>query len=100
MPKDLIIDGIRVEANPSKTILEVAQEIGINIPTLCHHKALTPYGACRICIVETKWKAKSSLHTACNYPAWDGEVNTNSKAVRKARKMIIELMLAEAPEAA
>lgn len=99
MPKDLIIDGIRVDADPSKTLLEVARETGIKIPTLCHHKALTPYGACRICLVETIWKGKSSLKTACTYPAWDGEVKTNSEMVRRARKTLLELMLAEAPEA-
>jgi len=97
MPKDLIIDGIRVDADPNRTILEVSQELGINIPTLCHHKGLTPYGACRICIVETIWRGKSSLHTACTYPAWDGEVKTRSANVIKARKMILELMKTEAP---
>lgn len=99
MPKDLIINGIRADSDPSKTVLEVAQGLGIQIPTLCEHKALTPYGACRICIVETIWKGKSSLHTACTYPAWEGEVKTNSDVVLKARKMILELMLAEAPGA-
>lgn len=99
MPKDLIINGIRADSDPSKTVLEVAQGLGIHIPTLCEHKALTPYGACRICIVETIWKGKSSLHTACTYPAWEGEVKTNSDVVLKARKMILELMLAEAPGA-
>lgn len=99
MPEDLIIDGIRTNADPSKTILEVASELGISIPTLCHHKALSPYGACRICLVETIWKGKSSLRTACTYPAWDGEVKTNSEMVRRARKTLLGLMLAEAPEA-
>ena len=60
MPNDLIIDGIPINADPSKTVLEVAKEIGIVIPTLCHHKALTPYGACRLCLVETIWKGKLS----------------------------------------
>lgn len=99
MPKDLIIDGIRADADPSKTVLEVTQNMGIHIPTLCQYKGITPYGACRICIVETIWNGKSSLHTACTYPAWDGEVKTNSDVVRKARKGILELMLAEAPGA-
>jgi heterodisulfide reductase subunit A len=95
----LIIDGIEVEPNPEKTILEVATELGIHIPTLCYHKSLTPYGACRICTVETIWKGKSRFHTACTYPAWEGEVRTNSEPVRKIRRTILELMLAEAPEA-
>jgi len=95
----LIIDGIETEANPEKTILEVAGELGIKIPTLCYHKSLSPYGACRICIVEVIWKGKSRFHTACTYPAWSGEVKTNSEPVRKIRKTILELMLTEAPEA-
>ncbi|TET99547.1 MAG: 4Fe-4S dicluster domain-containing protein, partial [Candidatus Stahlbacteria bacterium] len=99
MSKELIIDGIKVEPDPSKTVLEVAQELGIHIPTLCYYKGLTPYGACRICVVETIWKGKSKLQTACTFPAWEGEVRTNSEKVRKARKSILELMLAEAPEA-
>ncbi len=94
----LIIDGIEVEPDPSKTVLEVARELGIEIPTLCHNKALSPSGACRICIVETIWKGRSKLKTACTYPAWEGEVRTNSPAVRRARKFILQLMLAEAPE--
>ena len=95
--KKLIIDGIEVEPDPNRTVLEVAEEIGIHIPTLCYHKALTPYGACRICTVETIWKGRSRLHTACTYPAWEGEVRTNSEKVIRARKFILELMLAEAP---
>ena len=96
--KKLIIDGIETEANPEKTIIEVAADLGIHIPTLCHHKSLTPYGACRICTVETIWKGKSRFHTACTYPAWEGEVRTNSEPVRRIRRTILELMLAEAPE--
>ena len=96
--KKLIIDGIETEPNPEKTVLEVAKELGIDIPTLCYHKSLTPYGACRICIVEIIWKGRSMFHTACTYPAWEGEVRTNSEPVRKIRKTILELMLAEAPD--
>jgi len=95
----LIIDGHEAEADQSRTLLEVAVELGIEIPTLCHYKGLTPYGACRICVVETIWKGKSRLHPACTYPAWEGEVRTDSEMVRKARRFIVELMLAEAPDA-
>jgi len=93
----LIIDGIEIDPNPQKTVLEVARELGIDIPTLCYHKSLTPYGACRFCVVETIWKGRSKLQTACTFPAWEGEVRTNSEPVKKARKLILELMLAEAP---
>ena len=93
----LIIDGIETEPDPSKTVLEVAQELGIHIPTLCYHRSLSPYGACRICTVEIIWRGRSRLRTACTYPAWEGEVKTNSEPVRGARKLLLELMLAEAP---
>jgi len=95
----LIIDGIELEPDPSRTVLEVAREAGIEIPTLCSHKSLSPSGACRICVVETIWRGRSQLKTACTYPAWDGEVKTNSPLVRRARKFILQLMLASAPKA-
>ncbi|TVL97670.1 MAG: hypothetical protein CV080_09850, partial [Candidatus Kuenenia stuttgartiensis] len=47
----VIIDGKRVEADPSQTILEAARRVGIRIPTLCHDPRLKPSGACRICVV-------------------------------------------------
>jgi len=95
----LIINGIEVEPDPERTVLEVARELGIEIPTLCNHRTLSPSGACRICVVETIWKGKSSLKTACTYPAWEGEVRTDSEMVQRARKFILQLMLASAPEA-
>ncbi len=95
----LIIDGIEVEPDPSRTVLEVARELGIEIPTLCSHKALSPSGACRLCVVETIWRGRSILKTACTYPAWEGEIRTNSPIVKRARKFILQLMLASAPEA-
>ncbi|MBN2542289.1 4Fe-4S dicluster domain-containing protein [bacterium] len=94
----LIIDGIEVEPDPSRTVLDVANELGIHIPTLCYHPSLPYYGACRVCLIEVIWKGDSSLKTACTFPAWEGEVRTNSEKVRKARKVILELMLAEAPD--
>ncbi|MBL7075446.1 4Fe-4S binding protein [candidate division KSB1 bacterium] len=93
-----VIDGQEVQADPNKTVLEIAQELGLNIPTLCYHKSLSPYGACRICTVEIIWGKRSRLITACTYPAWEGmEVKTNSEKVIRARKLLLELKLAEAP---
>ena len=93
----LIIDGIEVKPDPQRTVLEVAREAGIHIPTLCYHKSLTACGACRICMVEAIWKGKSSLKTACTFPAWEGEIRTRSAPVIRMRKSILELMLAAAP---
>lgn len=83
-------------ANPGETILDVANREGIKIPTLCHIPGLTPTGACRICVVETQ---NGRLVPSCAFPVSDGmEIQTNSKKVRRARKSIIELLLANHPQ--
>ncbi len=92
------IDGGQVKVKEGATILEAAATLGIEIPTLCNHEALTPYGACRLCTVEIRSGAWSRLETACTYPVWEGlEVLTDSERVVKARKFIIELLLARCP---
>lgn len=93
-----LMDGKEYPADESRTVLEVARENGIDIPTLCYHKSLPPYGACRLCLVEVLWGDRSRLYTACTYPAWGGMVVwTASEKVLKARRLILELLLAEAP---
>jgi heterodisulfide reductase subunit A len=94
----LIIDGQEVQAKEGQTILEVARENGIEIPTLCHHPLLEPYGACRLCTVEVIRRGRSRLETSCTHPAWDGlEVKTRSPAVIEARKVILGLFLSRCP---
>ncbi len=96
----LIIDGYELSAEEGQTVLEVARENGIEIPTLCYHPLLEPHGACRLCTVEIVRHGRSRLETACTYPAWDGlEVKTNSPAVQEARKVILGLLLSRCPEA-
>ena len=93
-----IIDGKQVEVEEGLSVLEVAQEIGIKIPTLCYHPAVSAYGACRVCTVEVIRKGWSRLTTACTYPVQEGiEVKTNSDKVKKARKLIMEMLLARCP---
>jgi heterodisulfide reductase subunit A2 len=71
----------------------------VDIPTLCHHKALEPAGMCRICSVELFDGRRSRYVTACNYPIWEGmEVRTDSEGVHQGRKLIVELLLARCPE--
>jgi NADH dehydrogenase/NADH:ubiquinone oxidoreductase subunit G len=83
------------------TVLEAAQGAGIAIPTLCHHEKLEPYGACRICTVEAEVRGRMNLVVACLYPVQPGlVVRTRSEKIDKIRKMILELMLAHAPDAA
>ncbi len=96
----LEIDGKRVKAREGMTLLEAAQNAGISIPTLCHHEKLDSYGACRICTVEIGNRGRTRLVAACLYPVEENlAVKTRSETVDKIRKMILELMLAHAPDA-
>jgi len=97
----LQIDGREVKAEEGMTILEAAQSAGIFIPTLCHHEKLEPYGACRICTVEIEARGRTNLVAACLYPIEQNlVVRTRSERVDKTRKVLLELMLAHAPDAA
>jgi bidirectional [NiFe] hydrogenase diaphorase subunit len=92
------IDGLDVEAEDGTTILEAAEFYGIDIPTLCNDPGLTPYGACRLCIVEIGEGKGAKLVSSCTTPVQEGlKVRTHSKRVVDARKMIIELMVARCP---
>ncbi|MCX7702764.1 MAG: 2Fe-2S iron-sulfur cluster-binding protein [Planctomycetota bacterium] len=95
---ELTIDGIKVRAPKGTTVLEAAREMGIVIPTLCYYPGLTPYGACRLCIVELIRGKRSSLDASCTLPVSDGMVVfTNSERVKKVRKVILELLLSTCP---
>jgi len=121
----LTIDGQKVVAQSGQTILEAAQSAGIDVPTLCHHPALTAWGACRMCLVEeaaqsagidvptlchhpalTAWgacrmclvevKGVRGLQASCTSPVADGmEVQTESDAAVEVRKFVLELLFAE-----
>ncbi len=92
--KTLVIDGQEVSAVRGQTILEVARENDIQIPTLCHLEGLTDVGACRLCVVEIKGSNK--LFPACVTSIYEGmEVSTNSERLQKHRRMILELLFTE-----
>ena len=92
------LNGKTVQGEEGQYILQVAQKYGVEIPTLCHHKALEPAGMCRICTVEMFDGRRSRFVTACNYPIWEGmEVFTDSEAVHQGRKLIVEMLLARCP---
>jgi len=96
---NLIINGLPVSVEKGTTLLEAAQFLGFPIPTLCYLESLTPYGACRLCVVEIGNGEQSKLVTSCTYPAEEGlRVRTASRRVVKARKMILELLLASCPQ--
>ena len=90
----LTINGQKVVAQSGQTILEAAQAAGFDIPTLCHHPALTAWGACRMCLVEVK--GVRGLQASCTSPVADGmEVQTESDSAVDVRKFVLELLFAE-----
>ncbi|NQT55239.1 MAG: (2Fe-2S)-binding protein, partial [Desulfobacteraceae bacterium] len=95
----LQIDGKEVKATEGMTVLEAAQSADIFIPTLCHHEKLEPYGGCRICTVEVEVRGWTRLVVSCVYPVADNlVVRTRSEKIDRIRKMILELLLAHAPD--
>ncbi len=96
---NLTINGIPLSVEKGTTLLEAARFLGFPIPTLCHLDGLTPYGACRLCVVEIGQEPNSKLVSSCTYPVQEGLiVRTTSKRVMRARKMILELLLASCPQ--
>jgi NADH dehydrogenase/NADH:ubiquinone oxidoreductase subunit G len=96
---NLTVNGLNVSVEEGSTLLEAAQFFGFPIPTLCHMEGLSPYGACRLCVVEIGEVPKTKLVSSCTYPAEEGlKVRTASDRVIRARKMILELLLASCPQ--
>jgi bidirectional [NiFe] hydrogenase diaphorase subunit len=93
------IDERPCQAELGETILQVAGRSGIWIPTLCYHAALECYAACRICVVEIDRGGWWQVVTSCNYPIrGDLTVRVNSQRAVRARRGVMELLLARAPE--
>jgi heterodisulfide reductase subunit A len=94
----LTIDGKAVEVPKGTTILQAAKLLDIRIPTLCYHPLIKPFAACRLCVVETKTKWGDELVPSCQVACREGMVvNTNNEHVLKARRFILEMMLARWP---
>jgi formate dehydrogenase alpha subunit len=94
----ITIDGKQLEAHSQKTLLETARENDIFIPSLCDHPQLTPFGGCRLCIVEIKGR-KGLAPSCCTYPEEGMEVKTDTPNLRRMRKQILGLILSEHPDA-
>ena len=92
------IDGINFDAPEGFTVLEAANFLGIKIPTLCYHEGLSPWGGCRLCIVEIGTGLETRMVTSCTYPVEDGLViRTATEKIVNARKMILELLISQCP---
>ena len=90
----LTIDGKTIEAQEGTTVLKAAEEAGLYIPTLCNHPQLTPYGGCRLCMVDVE--GARTLQPSCTLPATDGMVvNTHTEKVLNARKFVLTMIFSE-----
>jgi bidirectional [NiFe] hydrogenase diaphorase subunit len=90
----LTIDGVQVSVPEGTMILKAARENGILIPTLCNLEGLSPYGGCRLCLVEISGSPK--LFPACITPVSSGmEITTQSDRLKEYRKMAVQMLLAE-----
>jgi len=91
---NLIINGKQISAIEGTTIMEAAKANNISIPNLCYLENVHKFGSCRICVVEVK--GAKTLQASCMTTVYEGmEVNTNSEKVRKARKVLYELLLSD-----
>jgi len=96
---NIVIDGIKAEVPEGTTILQAAESLDIHVPTLCHHQALTPYGACRICLVEIESGGRKGLRTSCNNVVQEEmSIDTKCEKVLHSRKVIVELLLTRSPD--
>ena len=95
----ITIDGKVCKCEKGEFLLEIARRNGIEIPTLCHHPALSEQGCCRVCIVEVMEHGRGRIVVSCVYPVEkDVEVNTHSERVRRERGVILSLLQKRAPE--
>ncbi len=91
---DLKINGIEISVEDGTTILEAAKKLGIEIPSLCYLEGHQPLGACRVCVVEVE--GARTLMPSCATPVTQGMVvQTNTRKVREARRLVVELLLSE-----
>ncbi len=95
---NIVINTKKIKVEKGIPVIKVAEQLGIDIPTLCHHDQLEPYGACRLCTVEVKKGNRLRYVTACNYPVDEGQIiNTHTEKITQIRKLIIESLLALNP---
>ncbi len=94
----ITVDGATIRAPEGTSVLDAALEAGICIPNLCHMPDVSPIGACRVCIVEVVENGRRKMTASCTLEAREGMVvEAHSEAVLRARRNIVELILAEAP---
>src|SRR5512147_1711544 len=88
------IDGKTIDVPAGTTVLQATRMAGIDIPTLCDHPSLKPYGGCRLCVVEIE--GARTLQASCTLPVSNGMVvHTDTPKVKKAREFVLDLIFSE-----
>src|SRR5574338_799662 len=91
---NVTIDGKTIEVPEGTTVLRAAEKAGSFIPTLCDHPELTPYGGCRLCLVEVE--GARTMQPSCTLPVSNNMVvHTDTPKVREARKFVLTLIFSE-----
>jgi NADH dehydrogenase/NADH:ubiquinone oxidoreductase subunit G len=99
MKVKMVLDKKELEVSQESTVLEVARQQGIDIPTLCYLEGLEPYGVCRLCVVEVGGTLPPSVRISCAQYVQDGMiVSTESERVLKNRQLLFEMLLARSPD--
>ena len=92
------VDGKLNPAKPGQTVIQAAQDAGIYIPYLCYHPGMDPYGACRMCVVETEVNGRKMIQASCTTPVSNEMiVSSDSTDIRDLRKGIMDLLMSEHP---
>ncbi|UCG50047.1 MAG: (2Fe-2S)-binding protein [Phycisphaerales bacterium] len=93
-----VVNGKHIEVERDRWALDVLLEMGVAVPTLCHHPAVEPYGACRLCVVEARKGKWTWLTTSCDLQIREGlNIETDTPSVIRSRRMSMELILSRAP---
>ena len=91
-------NGKMINAKPGQTIIQAVMDHGMYIPYLCYHPGLDPYGACRMCVVETEVNGRKSIQASCTTPAIEGmTVNSTQSDIKDLRQGIMDLLITEHP---
>ena len=95
----VIVDGRTAEVPRGTTVLQAARQMGVTIPTLCNYRGLSPYGACRVCLVEIETPRGRQMVASCSHPIENNlVVHTETENVTESRRTVLELLLAQAPD--
>jgi NADH dehydrogenase/NADH:ubiquinone oxidoreductase subunit G len=94
----MTVDNMTIDVPEGATVLQAVRAAGVELPTLCYHEGLAPYGACRLCLVSLKLPHRD-LIASCVYPVADGmEVDTQTATAVAARRMALEFLLGRCPQ--